>query len=78
MVHVLHLLHMYQIQMLHYADEMANPDEPRNLIKLSLLCLSLYATDLHHSQAATHKPLQSLPHQQFDVRSSKAQLQSIL
>ena len=68
---------------------MANHDEPTNLIKPSwilynhqnkpsFLCLSLYAADLHQLEAATHKPLQSLLHQHFDFRLSKAQLQSML
>ena len=57
---------------------MANRDEPTNLIKPSLLRLSLYAADLHQSEAATHKPLQSLLHQHFDFHLSKAQLQRML
>ncbi len=75
--------------MLLISSQMANHDEPTNLIKPSwmiyhhqnkpsFLCLSLYAADLHRSEAATHKPLQSLLHQQLDICLSKAQLQSML
>ncbi len=53
-------------------------DELLSQNKLSLLCLSLHAAVLHQSEAATHKPLQSLLYQQFDFLLSTTQLQSML
>lgn len=86
---LLHLLHMHHCAGHLISSQVANPDEPTNPIlpsrtihhhqnKPSLLGLCLYAADLHQSEAATHKPLQSLLCQQFNFCLSKTQLQRIL